>query len=139
MKSINKNVVMLGIVSYFTDFASAMITPILPIFVVTVLHEGMDKLGLIVAVATFISYGLRVFSGYIADRFYDHPSRKLNLIGVTGTNGKTSCTHFIAQLLSRLGFFIFYTNFVFHTAEIRFPISIISSMLFQSISLSSPK
>ena len=60
---------MLGIVSYFTDFASAMITPILPIFIVTVLHEGMDKLGLIVAVATFISYGLRVVSGYIADRF----------------------------------------------------------------------
>jgi len=69
MKTINKNVVMLGLVSYFTDFASAMITPILPIFIVTVLHEGMDKLGLIVAVATFISYGLRVVSGYIADRF----------------------------------------------------------------------
>ncbi|MBU0632333.1 MFS transporter [bacterium] len=69
MSKINKNVVMLGLVSYFTDFASAMITPILPIFVVTVLHEGMDKLGLIVAVATFISYGLRVVSGYIADRF----------------------------------------------------------------------
>ncbi|MDD2357864.1 MAG: MFS transporter [Thiovulaceae bacterium] len=69
MKTINKNVVMLGVVSYFTDFASAMITPILPIFIVTVLHEGMDKLGLIVAVATFISYGLRVISGYIADRF----------------------------------------------------------------------
>lgn len=60
---------MLGIVSYFTDFASAMITPILPIFVVTILHEGMDKLGLIVAIATFISYGLRIFSGYIADYF----------------------------------------------------------------------
>lgn len=60
---------MLGLVSYFTDFASAMITPILPIFVVSILHEGMDKLGLIVAIATFISYGLRVISGYIADRF----------------------------------------------------------------------
>jgi MFS family permease len=69
MKTINKNVVMLGLVSYFTDFASAMITPILPIFIVTVLHEGMDKLGLIVAAATFISYGLRVVSGYLADRF----------------------------------------------------------------------
>ncbi len=69
MKTIDKNVVMLGIVSYFTDFASAMITPILPIFVVIILHEGMDKLGLIVAVATFISYGLRIFSGYIADYF----------------------------------------------------------------------
>ncbi|WP_345993721.1 MFS transporter [Sulfurimonas sp. HSL-1716] len=69
MRTINKNVVMLGWTSFFTDFASAMINPILPIFVVTVLHEGMDKLGIIVAVATFISYGLRVISGYIADRY----------------------------------------------------------------------
>lgn len=69
MKSIDKNIVMLGIVSFFTDFASAMITPILPIFIVIILHEGMDKLGLIVAVATFVSYGLRIFSGYIADHF----------------------------------------------------------------------
>jgi len=44
MKTIDKNVVMLGWVSFFTDMATAMINPILPIFVVTVLHEGMDKL-----------------------------------------------------------------------------------------------
>ena len=49
--------------------ASAMINPILPIFVVYYLHEGMDKLGIIVAVSTFFSYFLRVFSGYISDRF----------------------------------------------------------------------
>ncbi len=69
MNSINKNVVMLGWVSFFTDMASAMITPILPIFVVVVLHEGMDKLGIIVAVATFVSYALRLLSGYISDRY----------------------------------------------------------------------
>ena len=68
MKKIDKNVVMLGWVSFFTDMASAMINPILPIFVVTILHEGMDKLGIIVAVATFISYSLRLNSGYISDR-----------------------------------------------------------------------
>jgi MFS family permease len=49
--------------------ASAMINPILPIFVVVVLHEGMDKLGIIVAVATFVSYLLRLLSGYISDRY----------------------------------------------------------------------
>ncbi|NPA81637.1 MAG: MFS transporter [Epsilonproteobacteria bacterium] len=66
---IDKNVVMLGIVSFFTDMASAMINPILPIFVVSILHEGMDKLGIVVAVATFVSYALRLISGYISDRF----------------------------------------------------------------------
>lgn len=35
----------------------------------------------------------------IADRFHGHPSRQLYVVGVTGTDGKTSCTHFIAQAL----------------------------------------
>ena len=69
MKSIDRNVVMLGWVSFFTDMASAMINPILPIFVVVVLHEGVDKLGIIVAIATFVSYALRLVSGYISDRY----------------------------------------------------------------------
>jgi len=38
--------------------------------------------------------------GIIADRFYGHPSRGLFVIGVTGTDGKTSCSHFIAQALN---------------------------------------
>lgn len=69
MKTIDRNIVMLGWVSFFTDMASAMINPILPIFVVVILHEGMDKLGIIVAVATFVSYALRLLSGYISDRY----------------------------------------------------------------------
>ncbi len=60
---------MLGWVSFFTDMASAMVIPILPIFVVVVLDEGMDKLGIIVAISTFASYALRLVSGYISDRY----------------------------------------------------------------------
>ena len=37
--------------------------------------------------------------GEIAARFYDNPSRSLRVIGVTGTNGKTSVTHAVAQML----------------------------------------
>lgn len=37
--------------------------------------------------------------GILASRFYDHPSKKLRMIGITGTSGKTSCSHFIAQSL----------------------------------------
>ncbi|RAU46995.1 MULTISPECIES: UDP-N-acetylmuramoyl-L-alanyl-D-glutamate--2,6-diaminopimelate ligase [unclassified Pseudomonas] len=39
----------------------------------------------------------------IAGRFYGDPSRSLNLVGVTGTNGKTSVTQLIAQALDALG------------------------------------
>ncbi len=37
--------------------------------------------------------------GLIAARFYHHPSQHLQVIGITGTNGKTSCSHFIAAAL----------------------------------------
>ena len=39
----------------------------------------------------------------IAGRFYGDPSRHLNLVGVTGTNGKTSVTQLVAQALDLLG------------------------------------
>ncbi|WP_426149833.1 UDP-N-acetylmuramoyl-L-alanyl-D-glutamate--2,6-diaminopimelate ligase [Pseudomonas sp. DC3000-4b1] len=39
----------------------------------------------------------------IAGRFYSEPGRHLRMIGVTGTNGKTSVTQLIAQALDRLG------------------------------------
>ncbi|WPO99185.1 UDP-N-acetylmuramoyl-L-alanyl-D-glutamate--2,6-diaminopimelate ligase [Pseudomonas sp. HR96] len=39
----------------------------------------------------------------IAGRFYGEPSRMLDLIGVTGTNGKTSVTQLLAQALDQLG------------------------------------
>ena len=67
-RGIDRNVILLGWVSYFTDMASAMVNPLLPIFVVSVLHEGIDKLGFIVAVATFLSYTLRLLSGYVSER-----------------------------------------------------------------------
>ncbi|GAA4648570.1 UDP-N-acetylmuramoyl-L-alanyl-D-glutamate--2,6-diaminopimelate ligase [Kistimonas scapharcae] len=38
----------------------------------------------------------------LVSRFYRNPSEHVKVIGVTGTNGKSSCCHFIAQLLSRL-------------------------------------
>ena len=39
--------------------------------------------------------------GSIADRFFDSPSSEIDVVGITGTNGKTSCSHFLAQALSQ--------------------------------------
>lgn len=39
----------------------------------------------------------------IAGRFYGAPSRGLHLVGITGTNGKTSVSQLLAQALDRLG------------------------------------
>src|SRR5690349_7856291 len=39
---------------------------------------------------------LKMLVGHIAARFFNHPSRNMPVIGITGTNGKTSVSHFIA-------------------------------------------
>ena len=41
--------------------------------------------------------------GAIAAGFYGHPSRQLALIGITGTNGKTTCSQLIAQAIPDCG------------------------------------
>jgi len=46
---------------------------------------------------------LKAKLGAIADHVYGHPSRDLYVVGVTGTNGKTSCTHWIAQCFDACG------------------------------------
>jgi UDP-N-acetylmuramoyl-L-alanyl-D-glutamate--2,6-diaminopimelate ligase len=45
----------------------------------------------------------RVALAELAAAFYGHPARALNLIGVTGTNGKTTVTHLIRSLLEASG------------------------------------
>ena len=42
---------------------------------------------------------LRPLVGVVADRFFGAPSKRLIVIGVTGTNGKTTCAHLLAQVL----------------------------------------
>src|SRR5664279_4393937 len=47
--------------------------------------------------------GLQQRLGGIADFIYGSPSRSLWMVGVTGTNGKTSCAHWIGQALDACG------------------------------------
>ena len=47
--------------------------------------------------------GLSAQLGDIAARFYAQPSQELFVVGITGTDGKTSCAWILAQALDRLG------------------------------------
>lgn len=46
---------------------------------------------------------LRMQASQIAGYVYGQPSQKLWMVGITGTNGKTSCSHWLANSLTRLG------------------------------------
>lgn len=54
-------------------------------------------------VAHLSVHGLKKRLGELADVVYDRPSRALWMVGVTGTNGKTSCVHWIARGLGAAG------------------------------------
>ncbi len=46
---------------------------------------------------------LRSVVGRIADRFFRWPSSQMRIVGITGTNGKTTCAYLITQCLEGLG------------------------------------
>lgn len=47
--------------------------------------------------------GLRARLGAMADRFHAHPSQTMTMVGVTGTNGKTSTVQLLAQAWKLMG------------------------------------
>lgn len=42
--------------------------------------------------------------GILAAEFFDHPSKQFKLVGITGTNGKTTCATLLFQLFTGLGY-----------------------------------
>ncbi len=54
-------------------------------------------------VAMLIAADLPLATAQIGERFYGNPSSKLAVLGVTGTNGKTTITFLIHQILNELG------------------------------------
>ena len=63
------------------------------------LVEQADAIPQSVDIPAFVLADLRQQLAEIGSRFHGAPADQLKLIGVTGTNGKTSCTTLVAQLL----------------------------------------
>jgi MFS family permease len=84
-KGITGNVLILGIVSFLTDFSSEMIYPLLPLFLTTILGAGPAFLGIIEGIAESTAALLKLVSGIVSDRVRDR--KKLVLSGY----GLSSC------------------------------------------------
>jgi UDP-N-acetylmuramoyl-L-alanyl-D-glutamate--2,6-diaminopimelate ligase len=54
-------------------------------------------------IAKIIVKDSRIAIAEIADSFYEHPSAKLKLIGITGTNGKTTTSYYVKNILEISG------------------------------------
>jgi UDP-N-acetylmuramyl-tripeptide synthetase len=65
--------------------------------------EGLPALGLADDDRLAAMAGLKAQAGPIASAFHDRPSRRLDMLAVTGTNGKTSTAWWLAQALGALG------------------------------------
>lgn len=64
-----RNVVLLGLVSFFSDISSEMVYPILPLYLTSVFGATPVLVGLIEGIAESLASLLKVFSGYITDRY----------------------------------------------------------------------
>src|SRR5579859_4982712 len=69
IRGITRNVVVLGLVSFFTDVASEMLYPLIPLFLVGALGASPALLGLIDGVAEGGSSILRWLAGAVSDRY----------------------------------------------------------------------
>ncbi len=67
LEGIKENVLVLGVVSFFTDVSSEMVFPILPLFLTTILGAGAGIVGLVEGVADSISSLFDIFVGYLSD------------------------------------------------------------------------
>ena len=64
--------------------------------------EGVD-VSLNLTVPSFAVFGLNSMVGYAASAFYKEPSGDLQVFGVTGTNGKTTCCYLLVQAFKAMG------------------------------------
>lgn len=76
---INSVILVLGLISLFTDLSSNMIVPILPLYLTSVLHVQVGSIGIIEGIAESTASVLKLFSGMITDRLGKH--KLLMLIG----------------------------------------------------------
>ena len=62
-----RNVYMLGLVSFFTDFSSEMVFSVLPVYILGLPGGSIASLGVIEGTAEALSYALRAVSGVFSD------------------------------------------------------------------------
>ena len=109
MSNGTRNIILLGLISCFADISSEMVYPLIPLYLTAVFGATPVLVGLIEGIAESIASLLKVFSGYISDRFQHKKAiafsgyatgslYKIALIFATSWNGILS-----ARVIDRFG------------------------------------
>lgn len=64
-----QNVIMLGLVSFFSDISSEMVYPLIPLYLTAAFGATPALVGVIEGIAESVASLLKVFSGYLSDRY----------------------------------------------------------------------
>lgn len=67
--SLYNNIILLGLVSFFADISSEMVYPLIPLYLTTALGATPALVGIIEGIAESVASLLKVFSGYISDKY----------------------------------------------------------------------
>lgn len=76
---VKRNVILIGMVSFFADLSTEMVYPLVPLYLSTVFGATPAIIGLIEGIAESLASVLKVFSGYLTDKY-----RKKKPIAFTG-------------------------------------------------------
>ncbi|MDR3589203.1 MAG: MFS transporter [Negativicutes bacterium] len=101
----NRNIVIVGLVSLFTDISSEMIYPLIPLYLTAVLGASPSVLGVIEGIAESLASLLKIFSGRISDRFEKRKSVAVVGYGLSAL-GKVLfvvATSWVGVLWARIG------------------------------------
>ncbi|MDK2806180.1 MAG: hypothetical protein PWQ94_1344 [Thermoanaerobacterium sp.] len=77
------NIVLIGMVSLLIDMSTEMVYPIIPLFLTATLGASPSIVGIIEGIAESIASLLKVFSGYIGDKY--HNKKGLTFIGYSAS------------------------------------------------------
>lgn len=65
------NIILLGLVSFFSDISSEMVYPLIPLYLTSAFGATPALVGVIEGIAESLSSLLKVFSGYVTDKYHN--------------------------------------------------------------------
>ena len=104
-KNVKQGYLFVAIQGFSTDGHQYVESAIQNGAVAIMIQEGCNLKGVKIPdnVTVVMAKDTREGLAIVSDNFYDHPSRKFKLIGVTGTKGKTTTTFMLKEIFEKAG------------------------------------